>query len=88
MILASVCGAVGAHYAGFAGFVAGVIAGSFIFGYLLALFYRSLKIPAIVIALGAVIIGEVLTYRTGELMGRNDYNNNPGRNFPSICLPV
>ncbi len=73
VIGAAAVGALFATKLGLPGFILGCFAGSLLLSVVVALLYRYLKIPSMVVALGFVLLGEIFSYGVGMLYG--NYTN-------------
>jgi ribose transport system permease protein len=69
VIFAAICGGLLEHLFGFAGLVTGCIGGGLFAGLTMALLYRTLKIPSMVISLGFMLVFEVIAARIAGSSG-------------------
>lgn len=73
VIFCAIIGAAGAKIAGVPGFFAGIIVGAFVSSALIALLYRYLKIPSMVVSMGFVLLAEVLNYLLSGIIGMSGF---------------
>ena len=82
-IFACTVGYAGYQILGIPGFILGVIIGAMTISALLALFYRYLKIPSLVVSMGFVLLGEVAGYQITK-----GFNATSGLFYdPSVVTP-
>lgn len=72
-IFGAAMGFVGAQFLGVAGFIIGCFAGSMLVSLLLALLYRFVKIPSMVVSMGVVLLAEAFTYWLSQQTGSSGY---------------
>lgn len=69
VVLGAALGAVFADKFGMAGLIIGCFIGAMIGGVIIALLYRYLRIPSMVVSLGVVLVLEVVSYKISEMGG-------------------
>ena len=69
VIMGAACGCVLSANYGIPGFLFGCIAGAFAGGVIIAILYRILRIPSMVVSMGVVLVIEVFSYKLSEIGG-------------------
>ena len=71
MLLSGMCSAIAGHYWGFLGMLFGAVLAAVFLGFIVGGLYRTLRIPSLVVSLGALMVfeitGKVLTVRLGSV---------------------
>lgn len=87
MVFSGVVGAVCYQFWGVAGFILGVLVAAFGSGIIVAIMYRFMKIPAMVISFGTVLLAEAFSYKCAQIIGNSNYVTIPAELAEAFAYP-